>query len=399
MENSFKLKLIDCNEKELKKIGFDKTYLRQGALKHNFRTIKICDINCAQANIIKQTALTTGTDCAVHREVITGKVDISDCILSGSVSQLVKIAEKLKYQPFKLSILSEQIKKLVSLLPDSLYVRDISIEWGKKTYIMGILNITPDSFSDGGEYFGTDKAIEHYKSLVQDGADFIDIGGESTRPFSKKISAQEEQSRVVPIIKEIREFDSNTVISIDTRNASTARAAINAGADIINDVSALDWDEEMINILKDTKAPVVLNHSKGSPDVMQNDTCYTDVVDEIFDYLYKKIDFLVTNGIEQNKIIVDPGIGIGFGKSTEQNFEIIKRIEEFKSLGCPVLVGHSRKNFISETIESKDNSVLDTATLILSQMLADKKVDIIRVHNVKQHNILQKLNQSLAQIV
>ena len=397
MENSFKLKLIDCNEKELKKIGFDKTYLRQGALKHNFRTIKICDINCAQANIIKQTALTTGTDCAVHREVITGKVDISDCILSGSVSQLVKIAEKLKYQPFKLSILSEQIKKLVSLLPDSLYIRDISIEWGKKTYIMGILNITPDSFSDGGEYFGTDKAIEHYKSLVQDGADFIDIGGESTRPFSKKVSAQEEQSRVVPIIKEIREFDSNTVISIDTRNASTARAAINAGADIINDVSALDWDEEMINILKDTKAPVVLNHSKGSPDVMQNDTCYTDVVDEIFDYLYKKIDFLVTNGIEQNKIIVDPGIG--FGKSTEQNFEIIKRIEEFKSLGCPVLVGHSRKNFISETIESKDNSVLDTATLILSQMLADKKVDIIRVHNVKQHNILQKLNQSLAQIV
>ena len=397
MENSFKLKLIDCNEKELKKIGFDKTYLRQGALKHNFRTIKICDINCAQANIIKQTALTTGTDCAVHREVITGKVDISDCILSGSVSQLVKIAEKLKYQPFKLNILSEQIKKLVSLLPDSLYVRDISIEWGKKTYIMGILNITPDSFSDGGEYFGTDKAIEHYKSLVQDGADFIDIGGESTRHFSKKVSAQEEQSRVVPIIKEIREFDSNTVISIDTRNASTARAAINAGADIINDVSALDWDEEMINILKDTKAPVVLNHSKGSPDVMQNDTCYTDVVDEIFDYLYKKIDFLVTNGIEQNKIIVDPGIG--FGKSTEQNFEIIKRIEEFKSLGCPVLVGHSRKNFISETIESKDNSVLDTATLILSQMLADKKVDIIRVHNVKQHNILQKLNQSLAQIV
>ena len=397
MENSFKLKLIDCNEKELKKIGFDKTYLRQGALKHNFRTIKICDINCAQANIIKQTALTTGTDCAVHREVITGKVDISDCILSGSVSQLVKIAEKLKYQPFKLSILSEQIKKLVSLLPDSLYVRDISIEWGKKTYIMGILNITPDSFSDGGEYFGTDKAIEHYKSLVQDGADFIDIGGESTRPFSKKVSAQEEQSRVVPIIKEIREFDQNTVISIDTRNASTARAAINAGADIINDVSALDWDENMINVLKDTKAPVVLNHSKGSPDVMQNDTCYTDVVDEIFDYLYKKIDFLVTNGIEQNKIIVDPGIG--FGKSTEQNFEIIKRIEEFKSLGCPVLVGHSRKNFISETIESKDNSVLDTATLILSQMLADKKVDIIRVHNVKQHNILQKLNQSLAQIV
>ena len=397
MENSFKLKLIDCNEKELKKIGFDKTYLRQGALKHNFRTIKICDINCAQANIIKQTALTTGTDCAVHREVITGKVDISDCILSGSVSQLVKIAEKLKYQPFKLNILSEQIKKLVSLLPDSLYVRDISIEWGKKTYIMGILNITPDSFSDGGEYLGTDKAIEHYKSLVQDGADFIDIGGESTRPFSKKVSAQEEQSRVVPIIKKIREFDQNTVISIDTRNASTARSAITAGADIINDVSALDWDENMINVLKDTKAPVVLNHSKGSPDVMQNDTCYTDVVDEIFDYLYKKIDFLVTNGIEQNKIIVDPGIG--FGKSTEQNFEIIKRIEEFKSLGCPVLVGHSRKNFISETIESKDNSVLDTATLILSQMLADKKVDIIRVHNVKQHNILQKLNQSLAQIV
>ena len=397
MNNKFKIKLIDCSETELKKIGFDKTFIKQGVTKHQFKTIKICNINCAQANIIKQTALTTGTDCAVHKEVITGKAEISDCILSGSVSQLLKITEKLKYQPFKLGLLADQIKTLVTSQPKSLFIRDIEIEWGKKTYIMGILNITPDSFSDGGKYLDERKAIEHYKSMIQDGADFIDIGGESTKPFFLFISPEEEQKRVIPVIEKIREFDKNTILSIDTRNATTAKTAMLAGADIVNDVSALDWDENMLNILKETNAAIILNHSKGTPDIMQNDTTYTDVVDEIYDYFYKKINLLTENGIEQSKIIIDPGIG--FGKSTEQNFEIIKRIEEFKSLQCPILVGHSRKHFISETIQSDDNQNLDIGTLLLSQILTDKKVDILRVHNTKQHQILQKINKSFAQIV
>lgn len=393
MQNCFRLKFIDCTEKDLKDIGFDKTYTKKGVEKHEFRTIKICNLSCAQANIIKQTALSAGTDCAVHREVITGKVDFSDCILSGSKSQFRKIAEKLKYQPFKLGILGEQIKELIFEKPAPTFIRDIKIDWGEKTYLMGILNITPDSFSDGGKYLELDEALNHYNELLLDGADLIDIGGESTRPFSQKVSVEEEIKRVIPVIVKIREFDKNTIISIDTRNAKTAKKAVEAGADIINDISALDWDNDMIDVLKETGAAVILNHSKGSPEVMQNNTVYTDVVDEIFDYLQNKINFLIEQGIDKTKIIIDPGIG--FGKTTEQNFEIINRIKEFKSLGCPILTGHSRKNFIKETITSNDTENLDTATLLISEKLSSSKVDMIRVHNIKKHTILNKLQKSL----
>lgn len=393
MQNCFRLKFIDCTEKDLKDIGFDKTYTKKGVEKHDFRTIKICNLSCAQANIIKQTALSAGTDCAVHREVITGKVDFSDCILSGSKSQFRKIAEKLKYQPFKLGILGEQIKELLFEKPAPTFIRDIKIDWGEKTYLMGILNITPDSFSDGGKYLELDEALNHYNELLLDGADLIDIGGESTRPFSQKVSVEEEIKRVIPVIVKIREFDKNTIISIDTRNAKTAKEAVGAGADIINDISALDWDNDMIDVLKETGAAVILNHSKGTPEVMQNNTVYTDVVDEIFDYLQNKINFLIEQGIDKTKIIIDPGIG--FGKTTEQNFEIINRIKEFKSLGCPILTGHSRKNFIKETITSNDTENLDTATLLISEKLSSSKVDMIRVHNIKKHTILNKLQKSL----
>lgn len=392
MQNCFRIKLIDCDEKSLKDIGFDKTYTKKGTEKHDFQTIKICNLNCAQANIIKQTALSAGTDCAVHREVITGKVEFSDSILSATKSQIRKIAEKLKYQPFKLGVLAEQIKNLVFEHPQPLFIRDIEINWGENTYLMGILNITPDSFSDGGQYLDTDNAIVHYKELLEYGADFVDIGGESTRPFSQKTSVKEEMNRVVPVIQEIRKFDKNTIISIDTRNALTAQAAIREGADIINDISALEWDKEMISVLKETGAPVILNHCKGTPENMQKNTQYTDVVDEIFDYLKSKTDFLLEQGIEKSKIIIDPGIG--FGKSTKQNFEILKRIKEFKSLGYPVLVGHSRKNFLKETVDTGDIETLDTATVIVSEYLINEKVDILRVHDIKQHRILRKIRES-----
>lgn len=393
MENTFKIKFIDCNETELRKVGFDQTYSKKGLDKHKFKTIKIHNLTCAQANIIKQTALSIGTDCAVHREVITGKVELSDCILSGTLSQFRKIIEKLKFQPLKLSKLAETIKSLLFADKKELLIRDNLIEWGEQTLIMGILNVTPDSFSDGGEFVSSTEAIEHFKQMVNDGANIIDIGGESTRPFSIKVSVEEEIQRVIPIIEEIRKFDKKTIISVDTRNSITAQKAIETGADIINDVSSGDWDENMFTIVKDKNCPIILNHSKGTPDIMQNDTNYKDVVDEIYDYFTKKTDELKKIGVEKSKIILDPGIG--FGKTKEQNFELIKRIEEFYSLGCPVLVGHSRKTFLKETINTAENTQLDRATVIVSQKLADKKVDIIRVHNVKEHKMLLQLRDLL----
>lgn len=390
MKNSFKLKYLSCNNKSLADIGFDKTYCQKAVQKHVFKTIKIYDLTCAQANIIKQTALSCGTDCSVHREVITGKVEFSDCILSGSVNELFKIVEKLKYQPLKLSCLADEIKQLLSEKTESISVRDIVLDW-RRPYLMGILNITPDSFSDGGLYETTDSAVSHYKKLIQDGADLIDIGGESTRPFSSPVTAEEELKRVIPIIKAIREFDSKTILSIDTRNAITARKAIEAGADIINDVSGCEWDEKMVEIIKEKDCSVILNHSKGTPDTMQNNTNSSDIVDEIFNFLSSKIQYLVESGIDRSKIIIDPGLG--FGKSTKQNFEIINRLEEFSSLGCPILLGHSRKNFIKETIGNADIAELDIATAILTQKLIDKKVNILRVHNVQLNKTAVNLNK------
>ncbi len=389
MRNDFKIKLINCKEDDLIHIGFDKAYVKKGINKHKFRTIKIYDLNCAQANILKQTALSTGTDCAVHKQVITGKVELSDCILSGTISQLEKICEKLKYQPLKLSSLASQISDTLFYKPETLMIRDIVLDW-KTPYIMGILNLTPDSFSDGGEYNTTEKAISHYNKMIDDGADIIDIGGESTRPFSQKITVEEEISRVIPVIEKIRQTDKKTLISIDTRNAKTAQEALKAGADIINDISALDWDKEMLNVIVNNKCPVILNHSSASPDIMQKNTDYTDVVDDIYNYLDEKIDRLTKAGISKNSIIIDPGIG--FGKTTEQNFEILKRIHEFQTLGCAILIGHSRKNFIKETINTESKEKLDIATAIISEKLAANGVNILRVHNVVNHDIVKRIN-------
>ncbi len=158
---------------------------------------------------------------------------------------------------------------------------------------MGILNVTPDSSSDGGEYNTIEKALKHYREMIEQGADIIDIGGESTRPYSNKISPEEEIQRVIPVIKEIRKYDKETIISIDTRNAQTAREAISSGADIINDVSAMEWDNDMLPLVKELKCPIILNHSSAAPDTMQDNTQYTDVVDEIYDYFQKKIRYIV----------------------------------------------------------------------------------------------------------
>lgn len=389
MNNHFKIKFIDSSEKELLNIGFDKTYISKGINKHKFKTVKISGLNCAQANILKQTAISSGTDCAVHREVITGKVELSDCILSGSLNQFEKIAQKLKHQPFKLSVLGDEIIALLFNKCQPLIIRNQIFNWDTKTYIMGILNITPDSFSDGGMYFDIDNSIEHYKKLVNDGADIVDIGGESTRPYSQPVDINEEINRVIPVIKKIREYDSKTVISIDTRNSITAKIAIESGADIINDVSALEWDKEMLAVLKDKQCPVILNHSKGTPDIMQDNPVYYDVVDEIFDYFSNKIQYLLENGIEFSNIIVDPGLG--FGKTTQQNIEIINRLQEFKSLGVPVLVGHSRKRFVKDIMQTENNDELDIATAFLSQKLLNNNVDIIRVHNVQLNKTMQKI--------
>lgn len=390
MDNTFKVKYINCTENDMLAIGFDKNYYKQAINKHKFISLKIYNLNCAQANILKQTALSLGTDCAVHREVITGGINISNCILSGTNAELQKIAQKLKHQPFKLNLLGEKILSCTNKQVLKTIIKDKEIIYDK-TYIMGILNITPNSFSDGGKFMNNRTAIEHFKKMVEEGANIIDIGGESTKPYAQAVTADEEISRVIPIIKEIRTFDKKTIISVDTRNAKTAQIALTNGADIINDVSGLEYDTKMLEVIKEYQCPIIINHSSGTPDTMQNKTSYDDVVETIYDFFSEKINNLLSNNIPLSKIILDPGIG--FGKTTQQNFEIIKRIKEFKTLNCPILVGHSRKSFIQETIKSTDTESLDEATAILSGELIENSANIIRVHNVaKNKNVVKFKN-------
>lgn len=371
-------------ETELYRIGFDKSYIERATEKYCYKNIKIYDLTPAQANILKQTAISVGCDCATHREVITGKIEKSDCILGGSVSEIKKVAEKLKFQPFGLKELGEKLLspplqgKREQLFTSEASIRDAR-ESSKKCKLVGILNITDNSFSDGGLYNDFEKAREHLLEMISDGANIIDIGAESTKPYSTPVTAEEQLKKLLPIIDFAKD---KITLSIDTRSAIVAEECLKAGAHIINDVSGFDYDGKMPDIIAKYNAHVIIQHSKGTPETMQNSPHYDDLIEEIFLSLYKKITFAKSKGI--TNIIIDPGIG--FGKSVKDNFEIIKRIEEFQALECPIMLGISRKSLLN--MADADNFTKDIYTTALNAIALEHKVDYIRVHNVKMHTKL-----------
>lgn len=256
----------------------------------------------------------------------------------------------------------------------------IDIGHSDRVMVMGILNVTPDSFSDGGHYTSATDIQAWVEKMIGDGADIIDIGGESSRPFAKPVSPTEEASRVLPVIKAIRRQFS-IPISIDTTKASIARQAIDEGANIINDISSLRFDKEMAPLVRDTGSPLVIMHMQGTPGNMQKEPKYKDVIGEISSFLEERIAWAESQGINRDKIIIDPGIG--FGKTLQHNLTILKHLEEFKTLGCPLLLGHSRKAFIGKILDREVDD-RDVATAIVSALCCLKKVDIIRVHDVNK---------------
>ena len=356
-------------EDELCEIGFDKTYTGIAKDKFEYKNFKIFDLSPAQANIIKQTAISVGADCGTHREVITGKIEKSSCILGGSISQLLKIGDKLNNQPFGLKNLGERITELAT-----------KENKRTKTQLVGILNVTPDSFSDGGEYYEPQKAINRITELINDGANIIDIGAETTKPYSTPTSDEEQIRRLSPVLKYISD---NVIIpvSIDTRSAVVAQFAIDNGAKIINDVSGLEFDSKMADVISNNNVKVIIQHSKGNPENMQDHPTYENVIDEIFLSLKNKIDYAISKGILKENIIIDPGIG--FGKTQEDNFKIIRRWKEFRSLGYPILIGLSRKSLLG--MQDAENIEKDIYSLALNSILINEGVDYIRVHNVKMH--------------
>lgn len=256
----------------------------------------------------------------------------------------------------------------------------IKLKIGERTLVMGILNLTPDSFYGDGIYKNVDFAVEIAKEMCEEGADIIDIGGESTRPGADPVPVEEELERVIPVIKKVRN-QINIPISIDTYKAEVAEQAILNGANIVNDISGLRFDLEMRKVVSKYRVPVVIMHIKGTPKNMQLNPVYEDVVKEIIEYLKDSIEMAKESGIEEDKIIIDPGIG--FGKRVEDNLEILRRLSEFKILNKPILIGTSNKSFIGKILNLPIYERLEgTAATVAISIL--NGADIVRVHNVKE---------------
>ncbi len=242
---------------------------------------------------------------------------------------------------------------------------------------MGVVNVTPDSFSDAGAFLDADRAVAHALAMAKAGADIIDVGGESTRPGAASVSEEEEIRRVVPVINRLR----GVTVSVDTTKAVVAERALAAGARIVNDISALRFDTRMVDVARDAGAGVVLMHMRGTPQTMQAEPRYDDVVAEVRDFLAKRIEFAVSHGLKKSQIAIDPGIG--FGKTVEQNLALLAHLDTFASLGCPVLVGASRKSFIGKLLGREPQDRL-AGSLAVATWAAAHGASIVRVHDVAE---------------
>ncbi|NPV59658.1 MAG: dihydropteroate synthase [Actinobacteria bacterium] len=348
------------------------------------RVVRVDDIDTKAANILKQNMLSIGGEVSLPREVFDYGGKRVSAVISGNLKHYKQLIAKLKRQPFGLKALAAELEEL--LRPSftqgervlRLGGRDYDLE--RRTLVMGVVNVTPDSFSDGGLYYDPRAAVEHALRLEEEGADILDIGGESTRPGSDFVTLDEELKRVMPVLEGIM-GRVEVPVSIDTTKAEVARQALGAGCAMVNDISAMRLDPEMPGLVADKGVPVCLMHMRGMPKDMQVDPHYDDVVGEISSFLRERAEAAVEAGVDPAKILVDPGIG--FGKTLGHNLEILRRLKEFRSLGYPILLGTSRKSFIGRILELAEDQRLEGTAASVALGIAGG-ADIVRVHDVKE---------------
>ncbi|MEW5936500.1 MAG: dihydropteroate synthase [Candidatus Thermoplasmatota archaeon] len=341
--------------------------------------ILLGDLEGRSATILKQEALAVGAEAAVPWNALEpregGKV-----LLMGTLHQLRRVCAKLRMQPFSLSERAEEIERaidgFVCARGKRLRLPKGDLELGARPLVMGAVNVTPDSFYDGGRYLDPQVAVSHALSLVSQGADILDIGGESSRPGAQPVPVAEEIRRTLPVVDALHEH----LISIDTCKPEVAERAIDAGAAIINDITALH-SPKMTELAAEKQVGVVLMHMQGTPQIMQVSPRYEDVVEEIAGFLAERADAARSAGIEKERIILDPGIG--FGKTAEHNLEILRRLREFRSLGYPLLVGVSRKAFIGKVLDLPIEERLE-GTLGAVAAAVMNGAEILRVHDVRE---------------
>ena len=359
----------------LKKIGSSEAGVRLMAGKALGLGLKLEKVPTKVAHILKQEMLAADGDAAVHRDVVVNKIEESDILLLGTVRQFEQVANKLLAQPFGLKELGKALKlHLKTLEPPTqrtLDCRGKKLILGERTLVMGILNLTPDSFSDGGKFFNIEDSISQAERLVAEGADILDIGAESTRPGHQVVDAEEEWRRLEPVLKAL--VGIQVPISIDTYKAEVAAKALQAGANLINDIWGLQRDVDLAKVVGEYSAPVIVMHNQAGTD-------YHHLMGDIFAFLRKSIELAENNGLAGDQIIIDPGIG--FGKTIEQNLEVLSRLKEFRTLGKPVLLGTSRKSTIGKVLDLPVDERLE-GTIATSVLGVAAGVDIIRVHDVQ----------------
>ncbi|OYT52995.1 MAG: dihydropteroate synthase [Candidatus Altiarchaeales archaeon ex4484_2] len=367
---------VEDARRKLREIGAGEKGVDIMAPKAIHRVVKVYSLDVRAASILKQEMLSLGGEAAVSWGSLERSCGETDVLLMATLKQYGLLKKKLLEQPFGLREMAGELDQVLSRYssnPAPLTVGDEVFDWSR-TYVMGVLNITPDSFSGDGLSGDLDTVLERAARMVDSGVDLLDVGGESTKPGSRPVPVGEEMERVVPVVAELsKKFD--VPVSVDTYKVGVAEAALEAGASLVNDIYGLRT-EGMAGLLADRKVPVVLMHMQGNPQDMQSNPSYDSVVEEVYRFFSKQIDFAIDSGIKRENIVLDPGIG--FGKRLEHNLSLLRHLREFKSLGLPLLVGVSRKSFIGELLDLPVEERLE-GSLAAASVSVLKGADIVRV--------------------
>ncbi|SMB91538.1 dihydropteroate synthase [Desulfonispora thiosulfatigenes DSM 11270] len=381
---------------EIDLIGADKGSIPFFKEKAEILYFKIYGIRSAEANILKQELLSRGGDLVISHQCVVCKTEKTDALILATRKTLKQLINKLTFLPYwNLPKIKKQLEDyLKETNKDNLNLpKDRVLNIWDKPLLMGIINLTPDSFYAKSRIKKDDLLLK-VKEYIDNGADILDIGGESTRPGSDSVSKEEELERVIPTIQVIREnFD--IPISLDTYKAEVAREGIKVGADIINDISGFEFDENMVDVIKETGAPIVIMHMKGNPKNMQENPYYDDVIKEVCSYFVGKIEYALNNGVKREQIILDPGIG--FGKRLEDNLTILKYMDEFKMFNLPILIGASRKSVIKDVLNLPVDERL-SGTLAITARAAELNTNIIRVHDIRENRQVIDMIEAIKEV-